>query len=456
MDNPISLTAADRLYGLSLIWQEANYNFAFFDRVPELDWDAAYRACIPEALSAEDLGTYYALLARFTALLEDGHTVVVPPKAVYEGLDRPKLTLMNVENTPVVTNAARTIANIVPPGSRLLVVGSIPAEQYLAEHVMPYVSETTPRRLRDQAVARLLLGPRGSQVRCLFQTPASAMVELELTRDRRLDPEPWARAVTVPDSWEFMYFYEWLFDWFRCEPPFSAFAFRILEGNLAYVALNSFMHQSVADAFAEKLPEIKRCAGLVVDLRKNHGGSDSVAYSIVSHFLRQPTDAVRPRSLQNIAFYRSSGVTVKDTPQEKIGELEEWQREHLLCYRKQLYHEENWGAIQPTQEIISTPTVILTGSETASAAEDFLMAFQSGKGAATQIGTGTAGSTGQPLIQDLPGGGQFGICTIRMPWPAEIWQQGIQPDVWVEPAIADVINNEDRTLKTALDFLNSK
>ena len=82
------------------------------------------------------------------------------------------------------------------------------------------------------------------------------------------------------------------------------------------------------------------------------------------------------------------------------------------------------------------------------------MAFQSGKGEATRIGRGTAGSTGQPLIQDLPGGGQFGICTIRMPWPEEIWRKGIEPDIWVEPTIEDVIRNEDRTLKTAVDYLN--
>jgi carboxyl-terminal processing protease len=41
MNNSIPLSAAERSYGLSLIWQEANYNFAFFDRVPDLDWDAA-------------------------------------------------------------------------------------------------------------------------------------------------------------------------------------------------------------------------------------------------------------------------------------------------------------------------------------------------------------------------------------------------------------------------------
>jgi len=45
MKNSVCLSVAERLYGLSLIWQEANYNFAFFDRVPNLDWDASHSVC---------------------------------------------------------------------------------------------------------------------------------------------------------------------------------------------------------------------------------------------------------------------------------------------------------------------------------------------------------------------------------------------------------------------------
>ena len=105
MRDPLCLSVAERLYGLSLIWQEANYNFAFFDRVPDLDWDASYREYIPRVISAEDSFAYYELLSRFTALLQDGHTAVIPPKSLYLGLDRPKLMLMNVGNTPIVTNA---------------------------------------------------------------------------------------------------------------------------------------------------------------------------------------------------------------------------------------------------------------------------------------------------------------------------------------------------------------
>jgi hypothetical protein len=59
---------------------------------------------------------------------------------------------------------------------------------------------------------------------------------------------------------EFMYFYEWVFEWFAGEPPFSV-EFRILEGNIAYVALIASWI-AVANSFAEKLSTIKRCSGL--------------------------------------------------------------------------------------------------------------------------------------------------------------------------------------------------
>ena len=84
------------------------------------------------------------------------------------------------------------------------------------------------------------------------------------------------------------------------------------------------------------------------------------------------------------------------------------------------------------------------------------MAFQSGKGEATRIGRSTAGSSGQPLIQELPGGGKLAVCTIRMPWPEEVWRKGIEPHIYVEPTIEDVIRNEDRTLKTAVRYLGDK
>jgi C-terminal processing protease CtpA/Prc len=274
-------------------------------------------------------------------------------------------------------------------------------------------------------------------------------VGIDLLRNRHTDPDPWLRPSGVPDRNEFMHFVEFIYN----EAPFTAFEFKMLESNLAYVALNTFMDPSVATSFEEKLPILRGCSGIILDLRKNRGGMDDTAYRIASYFLRQPAERVLVHSRKHIGNVRAAGSAMKDTPPERMADMEEWQRESLMCYRKQWFHEADWGQVQPASARLDRPIAILTSSETCSATEDFLMAIETGKGEATRIGQGTAGSSGQPLIEDLPGGGMLGICTVRMPWPEEVAKKGIEPHIRVEPTIEDVISNEDRTLKTALDYL---
>lgn len=452
MENLQCPSVVERLYGLSLIWQEANYNFAFFDHVPDLDWEAAYREYIPRVMAAEDIFSYYDLLKRFIALLNDGHTTVVPPRALHQCLDRPKLALMNIGGAPVVTNASQTIGRSVPIGSELLEIDGIVAEEYLSTYALPVVCETTPHRRRDHATARLLLGQQGSAVHCAFRSPGGGRVDIELARNRRTDPDPWLRPSGVPDRSEFMYFDEFIYNVFD-GVPFAAFEFHMLEGNLAYVALNTFMEPGVVTSFEEKLPILRGCSGIILDLRKNHGGQDNAAYSIAAYFLRQPARRLLVHSRKNISNYRAAGAAMKNTPSERVAELDEWQRESLLCYRKQWFSEADWGQVQPAADPLNRPTVILTSSETGSASEDFLMALETGRSAAVRIGQGTAGSSGQPLMEELPGGGLFSICTVRMPWPEEVAQKGFEPHIWVEPAVEGVIRGEDQVLDAAARWL---
>jgi C-terminal processing protease CtpA/Prc len=453
MENLPCLSAAERLYGLSLIWQEANYNFAFFDRVPGLDWEASYRDYIPSVLAAEDIFSYYALLERFIALLNDGHTFLVPPKALLQRLDRPKLALMNIGGAPVVTNVSQSIGRRVPIGSQLCAIDGIRAEEYLSSVVLPVVCETTPHRRKDHAMARLLLGQQGSTVHCAFLTPGSESVDIELTRNRRTDADAWLRPSGVPDRNEFMYIGE-MIDLFYNEASFTAFEFNMLEGNLAYVALNTFMDPSVVTSFEEKLPALRGCSGIILDLRKNHGGQDDNAYRIASYFLRQPAERLLIHTRKNIANFRAAGSAMKDTPPDRMANLAEWQRESLLCYRKQWFEELDWGQpALPASEPLDRPTAILTGSETGSASEDLLMALVAGQSEAIRIGVGTAGSSGQPLMEELPGGGMLAICTVRMPWPEEVARKGIEPHIRVEPTVEDVIRGEDPVLKEAVRCL---
>lgn len=449
MENLVCPPVAERLYGLSLIWQEANYNFAFFERVPELDWEAAYREFIPRVIAADDLFTYYDLLERFTALLEDGHTGVFPPKSVYLSLDRPKLTLMNIGNDPVVTNASQAIGSRVPIGSILLEIDGMPSEEYLSANVIPVISDNAPHRRRDRAIALLLRGRAHSRVHCKFAAPGGREVEVALQRNRSADPDPWLRPSGAPYRSEFVN----LADYFFTGVPFPAFEFRMLENGVGYVALNTFMDSAVVTAFEETLPTLKGCSGLILDLRKNMGGRDSCAYSIAAHFLRQPTKTCRIKSRKNIAVYKAHGANLRNASPDSLAGLSEPERENLLCYRNQWFHEESWGEVQPAKEILSLPTAILTGSETNSAAEDFILAFQSGKGEGIRIGGHTSGSTGQPLEVGLPGGGLGYICTVKMPGRDEISKTGLAPNICVEPTVEDILHGKDRVFDEAVHYL---
>ncbi len=144
---------------------------------------------------------------------------------------------------------------------------------------MPVVCETTTHRRLDHATARLLLGPQDSQVTCVFRTPDDQESEVVLTRNRRHDPTPWLRAKGRPDRWEFMYFDEWLYE----REPFTPFEFRMLSGGVAYVALHSFIDPNAVESFEARLPALRQCAGVILDLRSNHGGNDSVGYGVAAH-----------------------------------------------------------------------------------------------------------------------------------------------------------------------------
>ena len=68
---------------LSKIWEEAAYNFAFWDRT-EIDWDAEYRKALERVLATKDIYEYYRELMRFMTLLNDGHTDVSFPNWMYQ------------------------------------------------------------------------------------------------------------------------------------------------------------------------------------------------------------------------------------------------------------------------------------------------------------------------------------------------------------------------------------
>jgi carboxyl-terminal processing protease len=178
---------------------------------------------------------------------------------------------------------------------------------------------------------------------------------------------------------------------FRMQPPLE---FRMLaNGTIAYAALNDFGAQEVTKLWAEIFPKILESAGLILDLRRNGGGSSSIAYDVLRSLLSKP--AATSRSLM---------------------------RRYNPTERAQNVRSIDWTEV-PSQEIqprddaqYAKPVIVLAGPETFSAAEDFLLAWKnSGRGPI--IGEPGGGSTGQPLYFRLPGGGSARVCTRRDTFP---------------------------------------
>ncbi len=199
---------------------------------------------------------------------------------------------------------------------------------------------------------------------------------------------------------------------------------------MVYVNLPSFESDQVVREFDRAFEQIQAAPGLILDVRRNGGGSTQNGYAILSRLIDKSVPGSRWKSRKHIAAYKAWG-------------------------RQEQWEEGDHGTIEPhATKHYPGPVVVLTGPETASAAEDFVVAFHAcGRGKV--IGRRTCGSTGQPLMVQLPGGGGARICTKRDTYPdgREFVGVGVIPDVEIEPTRADIAAARDPILDKALAVL---
>jgi C-terminal processing protease CtpA/Prc len=404
------LSEAERIAGLSLFWSEAKYNFAHFNNVPQLDWDKAYLDFLPKVIAAPDTAAYYDVLMRFAPLLHDGHTNIYPPSELQGHFyARPPMRTALVGGKVLVTfvGSAQLERQGVHVGDEITAIDGIDVKRYAREHVAPYESSST---VQDMAVRMFTYG--------LLAGDKDVPLKLALDHGRGS-----RRTVTVardgyPD---------------RHAPP--AFVFRELPGGVVYLSIDQFETKASSEAFMQHLPQIMRAKGLILDVRKNGGGSDSYGFEILSHLTKAPIPGPRATELSVSSVARANG--------------------HLSLEWRQLGGS---GATYPhkTMPIFTGPVALLTSARTFSAAEDFVMAFDALK-RGMLVGQTTGGSTGMPLSFGLPGGGSARICAKWDSYPdgREFVGIGIAPDIAVSPTVADIRAGRDPVIERAAAALRA-
>jgi carboxyl-terminal processing protease len=424
------LDVQEKIYGLSLFWKEVSYNFANFDQVPHLDWDKVYREYISEVLNTSSTYEYYRVLQRLCALLEDGHTNVYMPESLRDrNTGFPPLGLEEVQRRAIVSNVEKSIAEKIPIGSEILEVDGSPVPEYLKTNVFPYVSSSTEHVLWDLSIRGsayygfgLLAGPPGSMALLTIEVPTGAVRNVSVERNKSSRDVDW--LIPAADKEE-------------------SFNLRWLGNDIAFVALNGFGDEKVVEAFEAALPELLAAKGVVLDIRNNGGGSTGIATAIAEHLTAETLVGAAWRTPKHVAAYKAWG---------------RFSEEYEAYYRGTAWHDGGHEKLipRPGRKIL-VPIVLLIGRHTASAAEDLLI-YLDPLEHITYVGEPTCGSTGQPLLIDLPGGGRARICTKRDTYPdgRDFVGCGIEPDVLVRPTVQDVRTRRDVVLEKGIEILKEK
>lgn len=410
----------EKIAGLSKFWSEVKYNFINFHLVPDLDWDKTYLEYIPKVLETKSTLEYYRVLQMFSGKLKDTHTNIFFPKELQAEVSAsPAIETRLVENHVI-------IVNILDPklkneglaiGQEIVEIDNIPVKKYAEEKVAPYVSESTPQA-QDTSIYQyfLLNGSVSKPVELKIKDAKGKTFRKTLPRLTRQDLNK------LPIVWK----------------PFEM---SMLPNNIAWVKVNTMADGwEPQKLFAEKFNEISKADALILDIRENGGGSTGIGYAILSFLIDKPFRGSKWFTREYHPSFRPWGK-----PDKTYGEEA---REISLDEIKRIRND-----AQPFLK----PMIVLSSPRTGSAAEDFLVAFKPLKRGLV-IGEPSTGSTGQPLVIFLPGGGAARICSKHDTFAdgTEFIGVGVMPDLLVSPKVTDFTKGKDTVLETALEQLKKK
>lgn len=435
---PNTISPADKIYGLSGFWQEVNYNFVYLNKVDRKMWDSAYKALITEVQKTNNDYEYFRLLQKFCALLKDGHTNVYFPDYIY-----PKLLtrmfgeywfgLSNIDGKAIITQTLKTKMNEFPIGSEIIEVNGMPTSQYLKDSVEPYISSSTNYVLKSWAIGNMLQGLEGASYTIKLKRPNGTIGEYKLKHEKTKDTSFFPPLVNR-----------------------QLFELKWYKNDIAYVALNSFGDDKIDSIFISKLPELYKAKALIIDLRYNGGGSTNIGTDILQYLM---SDSIMQHSRyytrNHLPAFKAWGkyVNAKDTANN------EWNKKAWDVYHDQYYYSFDYSpdTIHLNAKRLVVPTAILIGNSTASAAEDFLISADNQKHM-IKIGEPSFGSTGQPFLFNLPGGGSARVCTKKDTYPdgREFVGYGVQPDIKVTSTVKDFLENNDPVVNAAIKYLTDK
>jgi len=151
---PNTISLKDRLYTLSTLWMEVKYNFVNIDTL-KCNIDSTYKALIGETINSDNDYTYYAILKKFIAQLNDGHSEVYDNGQFQQYCDYPPIKLINLNKRVFVSLAAKQLVEKIPLGSEIIEIENQSVDKYLKNYCFPYVSASNENSRWSIGVQRI-------------------------------------------------------------------------------------------------------------------------------------------------------------------------------------------------------------------------------------------------------------------------------------------------------------
>lgn len=400
-----NLSEDAKIAGSSSIWSEARFNFAFFARHPDLNWNQTYLDFLPKVRATKSTEEYYRVLMRFAALLKDGHTNVYAPAQLRDSFyGRPGIKTQLIENTVIVTEVddPELLGRGWRVGDVLLTIEDEDVQAYAAREIAPYQSASTPQDLLVRTFNYgLLEGRAGSEIDVTVKDSRGTRSKRTLTRLSLEDQSKLRKAGA---------------------------SLKMRRDGIAVLTIDEFEDSEGAKVLLANLPALNGSKGMIIDLRRNGGGSTPV--DLLQMLTPDPLAGPLMRTRSYNAADRARGVFPgwTDAPPFEVP--------------------------ADTAHQVTVPIAVLTSGQTFSAAEDFVSIFNAMHRGIT-VGEKTAGSTGQPLFFRLPGGGTARVCTRndRTSDGTVFEGVGLNPTIAISPTVKSIQTGDDVAVERAAKAL---
>lgn len=427
------ITKSERLYGLSVIWKEMDYNFPYFNEYPNINWDSLYISYVEKVEPEISDKEYYKYLSEFISVFHEGHTTIVSPSIFKNNKRALKIWPSFIDNKVIVIGIGEKYKEQIPLLSEIVEINNVPVLKYIDQNITPYFSH--PIHIRHEwLIKELFYDTIGTVLNVRILTPEKKYSNINL------------KITDEQDTW---------FKILENEKFSKTFYYETLNENIAYINFgNTLSYQSVED-FHKILDTLQNAKGLIFDLRNTFGGS-SVGCEICKLLTNDSTitcSSVKVRI--NNSACKALGA-FNDTIVSEILRTEQRFPEYNDYYINNAFEDKDYELQNDFSQIhLNQPLVVLISENTASAAESFLITLKNiNRG--ISIGNYSYGSSCQPLIIPLFLGGYAKICSQKPFYNNNTQYTYTTPDIILKPSLDDLKNEKDVVLEKAIEIIKSE